>query len=126
MNFTNSQKSLLYAQVVDCKTGVSIQTLCLGEALLFRKPQAAVDRSQALHVLYLATPEFYVHARIDVNGKFLGRDLHKRGAGGDPRLMSFADGSVQVAGSIRYDAQAEAAARAKIRKISERPPYTYN
>ena len=77
-------------------------------------------------MLYLATPEFYVHARIDVNGKFLGRDLHKRGAGGDPRLMSFADGSVQVAGSIRYDAQAEAAARAKIRKISERPPYTYN
>jgi hypothetical protein len=126
MNFTNSQKSLLYAQVVDCKTGVSIQTLSLGEALLFRKPQAAVDRSQSLHVLYLATPEFYVHARMDVNGKFLGRDLHKRGAGGDPRLMSFADGSVQVAGSIPYDAQAEAAARAKIRKISERPPYTYN
>lgn len=125
MNFTNSQKSSLYAQVVDCKTGVSIQTLCLGEALLFRKPQAAVDRSQALHVLYLATPEFYVHARMDVNGKFLGRELHKRGAGGDPKLVSFADGSVLVAGSIPYDAQAEAAIRSKIRKISERPTYTY-
>ena len=126
MNFTNAKKSLLYAQVVDCKTGISIQTLNLGEALLFRKPQAAVDRSQALHVLYLAAPEFYVHARMDVNGRFLGRDLHKRGAGGDPRLMTFADGAVQVAGSVPYDAQAEAAERGKIRKISERPTYTYN
>jgi hypothetical protein len=126
MNFTNSQKSLLYAQVVDCKTGVSVQTLCLGEALLFRKPQAAVDRSQTLNVLYLATPDFYVHARIDVNGRFLGRDLHKRGDSGDPRLMTFADGSVKVAGSVLYDQRAEAEARGKIRKISERPAYTYN
>lgn len=126
MNFTNERKSLLYTQVVDGKTGVSLQTLCLGEALLFRKPQAAVDRTQTLNVLYLATPEFYIHARVDVNGRFLGRELHKRGANGDPRLVTFADGSVKVAGSIPYDARAEAAARGKIRKISERPPYTYN
>jgi len=126
MNFTNERKSLIYAQVVDGKTGVSLQTLCLGEALLFRKPQAAVDRNQTLNVLYLATPEFYIHARIDVNGQFLGRELHKRGANGDPRLLTFADGSVKVAGSIPYDARAEAEARGKIRKISERPPYTYN
>jgi hypothetical protein len=126
INFTNNSKSMLYTQVIDSKTGVSLQTLCLGEALLFRKPQAAVDRSQNLNVLYLATPEFYVHARIDINGRFLGRELHKRGASGDPRLMTFADGSVKVAGSVLYDEKAEAEARGKIRKISERPPYTYN
>lgn len=126
INFTNASKSMLYVQVVDAKTGISLQTINLGQALLFRKPQAAVDRSQNLNVLYLATPEFYVHARIDVNGRFLGRELHKRGGSGDPRLMTFADGSVKVAGSILYDEKAEAEARAKIRKISERPPYTYN
>ena len=126
INFTSSQRSMLYTQVVDSKTGVSLQTLNLGQALLFRKPQAAVDRSQVLNVLYLATPEFYVHARVDVNGRFLGRELHTRGGGGDPRLVTFADGSVKVAGSILYDAKAEAEAQAKIRKISERPAYTYN
>jgi hypothetical protein len=126
MNFNNNSKSLLYAQVVNDKTGTSLQTLCLGEALLFRKPQAAVDRGQILHVLYLATPEFYVHARIDINGRFLGRELHTRGASGDPRLMTFADGSVKIAGSVMYDPQAAAKAQSKIRKISERPPYTYN
>lgn len=126
INFTNASKSMLYTQVMDTKTGISLQTLCLGEALLFRKPQAAVDGSQILNVLYLATPEFYVHARIDSNGQFLGRSLHKRGASGDPRLMTFADGSVHVAGSILYDEKAEAEARGKIRNISERPTYTYN
>lgn len=126
INFTNASKSMLYTQVIDAKTGISLQTICLGQALLFRKPQAAVDRTQTLNVLYLATPEFYVHARIDVNGQFLGRELHKRAGSGDPRLMTFADGSVKVAGSILYDEKAEAEARAKIRKISERPPYTYN
>jgi hypothetical protein len=126
MNFNSNAKSLLYAQVVDDKTGTSLQTICLGEALLFRKPQAAVDRSQVLHVLYLTTPEFYVLARIDVNGRFLGRELHTRGNGGDPRLVTFADGSVKIAGSVFYDPQAAAKAQAKIRKISERPAYTYN
>ena len=126
INFTSSSRTKLYAQLIDGKTGTSIQTLCLGEALLFRKPQASVDRAQVLHVLYLATPEFYVHARMDVDGKFLGRDLHKRGANGDPRLMTFGDGSVKVAGSVLYDAAAAAQAQAKIRKISERPPYVYN
>lgn len=126
INFTSSSKSMLYTQVIDSKTGLSLQTLNLGQALLFRKPQAAVDRTQTLNVLYLATPEFYVHARIDVNGRFLGRELHKRGASGDPRLVTFADGSVKVAGSILYDAKAEAEAQAKIRKISDRPAYTYN
>lgn len=126
INFTNSKKTQLYAQLIDSKTGTSLQTLNLGEALLFRKPQAAVDSKQTLNVLYLATPEFYVHARIDVSGRFLGRELHQRGAGGDPRLMTFADGSVKVAGSILYDPQAAAKAQGKIRKISERPPYAYN
>jgi hypothetical protein len=126
MNFTSSSKSMIYVQVLDSKTGVAMQTVNLGAALLFRKPQAAVDRAQTLNILYLATPEFYVHARIDVNGKFLGRELHKRGADGDPRLVTFADGSVKVAGSIPYDIEAEAQAQRKIRKISERPAYTYN
>ena len=126
INFTSASKSMIYTQVVDSKTGLSLQTLNLGQALLFRKPQAAVDRAQTLNVLYLATPEFYIHARVDVQGRFLGRELHKRGADGDPRLVTFADGSVKVAGSIPYDVKAEAVARGKIRKASERPAYTYN
>jgi hypothetical protein len=40
--------------------------------------------------------------------------------------MTFADGSVKVAGSVLYDAKAAAAESSRIRKISERPPYTYN
>jgi hypothetical protein len=125
-NFTNPRKSQLYTQVIDCKTGISIKTQPLGEALLFRKPQAAVDKMQNLHVLYLANPQFYVLARVDINGNLINRELFIRGDGGDPRLMSFGDGSVKVAGGILYDAKAAAAQKAKTRKMSDRPTYTFS
>lgn len=124
-NFTNSSKTQLYAQIIDDRTATPIQTLCFGEALLFRKPQAAVDRQQNLHVLYLANPQFYVHTQININGQLLNRELHQRGAGGDPQLMTFADGSVKVMNSILFDAKAAEAARRKIRKLTDRPSYTY-
>ncbi len=124
-NFTNSSKTQLYAQIVDGRSDTPIQTLCFGEALLFRKPQAAVDRQQTLHVLYLANPQFYVHAQINLNGQLLNRELHQRGAGGDPQLMTYADGNVKVINSVQYDAKAAEEARRKIRKLTDRPPYTY-
>ena len=44
---------------------------------------------------------------------------------GDPLLMTAPDGSVSVANSILYDPKAAAAARAKFRKLSERPSITF-
>jgi hypothetical protein len=125
-NFTNPRRSQLYIQVIDCKSGVSIKTQPLGEALLFRKPQAAVDKMQNLYVLYLANPQFYVLARVDINGNLINRELFSRGSGGDPRLISFGDGSVKVAGGIPYNAKAVATQKAKTRKMSDRPAYTFS
>jgi hypothetical protein len=126
MNLTSNKETMIYVQVIDSKTGNPMQTLNLGKALLFRKPQAAIDKEQNMHVLYLATPEFFLYARMDRNGRFLGRDLYTPGAGGDPRLMTFADGSVKVASGIKYDADAAAKQKSNMRKLSDRPRYTYN
>jgi hypothetical protein len=126
MNFTSNKQTMIYVQVIDSKTGNSLQTLNLGKALLFRKPQAAIDKQQIMHVLYLATPEFFLYARIDNKGRYLGRDLYTPGAGGDPSLMTFADGSVKVASGIKFDADAALKQKSKIRKLSDRPRYTYN
>jgi hypothetical protein len=126
MNFTSNKQTMIYVQVMDGKTGTALQTLNLGKALLFRKPQAAIDKQQNMHVLYLANPEFFLYARIDNKGRFLGRDLYTPGAGGDPRLMTFADGSVKVASGIKFDADAALQQKSKIRKLSDRPRYTYN
>jgi hypothetical protein len=125
LNFSGDRKSQLYAQVLDGRTGLPIRTFSLGEALLLRKPSVTVDKKQRMHVLFLATPSAWLHCQIDTDGKLVERTIHQCGPQGDPVLMTAPDGSVSVANSILYDPKAEAAARAKFRKLSERPAITY-
>lgn len=125
LNFAGDNKSQLYAQVQDSRTGEPVRTFVLGEVLTMRKPIATVDRSQRMHVLFLTTPSMWVHSVVDVDGRLVSRKIHQRAAQGDPQLLTFGDGSVRVANSIPYDAKANAEERAKIRKASERPVGTY-
>lgn len=125
LNFVGDSKSQIYAQIVDGGTGQLVRTFLLGDVLMLRKPLVTVDRQQAMHVLFLATPTMWVHCVIDTDGKLKDRQIHERGPQGDPQLLTFGDGSVRIANSIPYDLKAAAAARAKIRKASERPPVIY-
>jgi hypothetical protein len=79
-----------------------------------------------MHVLYLITPTFWGHARIDPTGKFLGRDLYKPSNAGDPVLAKSTSGKVIAVGGIFYDPKAEAARRAQERKASDRPDFIYD
>lgn len=125
LNFSGDQKSQLYAQVMDGRTGLPIRTFSLGEALLLRKPSVTVDKKQRMHVLFLASPTAWIHAQVDTDGNLVNRAIHQRGPQGDPLLITAPDGTVSVANSIPYDPTAAAAARAKFRKLSERPSITY-
>lgn len=125
INFAGDTKNQIYAQVTDERTGQNIRTFLLGDVLMLRKPLATVDKQQRMHVLFLATPTMWVHCEIDTDGKLCSREIHQRGAEGDPMLLTFGDGSVRVANSIPYDAKAAADAKAKIRKASDRPAGTY-
>ena len=125
LNFAGDQKDELYAQIVDDRTGQFVRTFLLGDVLMLRKPMATVDRQQRMHVMFLATPTMWVHCEIDTDGKLVNREIHQRGATGDPMLLTFGDGSVRVSNSIPYDAKAAAEAQSKIRKASDRPAITY-
>jgi hypothetical protein len=125
LNFSGDSKSQIYAQIVDGRTGLFVRTFLLGDVLMIRKPLATVDRKQRMHVLFLATPTMWVHCVIDTDGKLQDRKIHQRGTQGDPQLLTFADGSVQVANSVPYDPKAAAEQRAKIRKASDRPAILY-
>jgi len=125
LNFSGENKTQIYAQIMDCRTGQMVRTFLLGDALLLRKPMVTVDRVQRLHVMFLATPSMWVHCQIDADGKLTDRQLHQRGPVGDPQLMTFGDGSVSVANSVPYDPKAAAEAKAKVRKASDRPTATY-
>ncbi len=125
LNFSGEQKAQLYAQVVDGRTGQSVWTFVLGEVLMLRKPLATVDGKQRMHVLFLVTPTMWVHCQVDTDGKLVERQIHQRGPDGDPQLLTFGDGTVQVSNSIPYDQKAAAEAKAKVRKASDRPQATY-
>ena len=125
LNFSGDEKAQIYAQVIDNRTGQNVRTFLLGDVLMLRKPLVTVDRQQRMHVMFLATPTMWVHCQIDTDGKLVERQIHQRGSQGDPQLITFADGAVRVANSIPYDPKAAAAARAAIRKTSERPTVTY-
>jgi hypothetical protein len=125
LNFSGDEKSQIYAQVIDGRTGQNVRTFLMGDVLMLRRPLATVDRQQRMHVMFLATPTMWVHYQVDTDGKVVDRQIHQRGAHGDPQLITFADGTVRVGNSIPYDPKAAAAAKSKIRKASDRPPVTY-
>ncbi|WP_338684301.1 hypothetical protein [Haloferula helveola] len=124
VQFTAGRKNQLYAQVADAKTGRILRTHHLGEVLMLKKPTVAVDSSLNMHILYLITPTFWGHARISPDGSFIGRDLYKPGAT-DPGLARLEDGTIKAVGGVPYDPKAEAEAREKNRKASDRPDFIY-
>lgn len=125
LNFNGEQKSELYAQVVDNTTGKALRTFLLGDTLSIRKPSVTIDRSQRMHVLFLATPTMYLHCQVDADGRLVKRDIHQRGPQGDPLLFTSAKGEVAVVNSIPYDPKAIEAQRKQTRKASDRPAFIY-
>lgn len=125
LNFSGDSKTQIYAQIRDETSGQLVRTFMLGEILLIRKPLATVDRQQRMHVMFLSTPSMWVHCVIDTDGRLVTRDIHQRGAQGDPFLLTSQDGNVQVANSIPYDAKAAAEQRSKAHKASDRPSAIY-
>jgi hypothetical protein len=125
LNYNNGKKSMLYAQVVDLNTGSPMQTHSLGEYLSFSKPSVTIDNRQLMHVLYLVAPSVWSHARVTSDGMLLGAELYKTTGAGNPMLTTSKDGVVMVANGILYDPRAEAEARSKVRKASDRPTFLF-
>lgn len=121
ITFSNGQKTQLYAQMIDGRTGTSLATFPLGDALMIRKPTVTLDGNQRMHVIFLGTPSMWVHCQVSADGKLVGRDFHQLAAKGDPILMAYGDGSVRVVNSILYDPKVVEAERSRIRKATDRP-----
>lgn len=120
LTFNDGRKTSIYTAVHDRKTKMSLATGRISNALLFKRPQATLDGDNHLHVLFLSTPEIYVHATVDKDGALLASEFYKRGPTGNPSFEPLPDGEIKVRGGILYDPKKEAEKRAKARTISER------
>lgn len=121
LSFNDGKRTSIYAAVHEARTQASITTSRLSEYLSFHKPQATVDNKNRMHVLYLGSPEIYVYAVVNGDGKILKTQYYKRGNVGTPTFISFANGDIKVRGGIPFDPQKERAERNRARRISERP-----
>ncbi|MBB5350379.1 hypothetical protein HNR46_000603 [Haloferula luteola] len=124
IQYNNTGKNQLYAQLADARTGKILRTHYLGDVLMLRKPSVTIDSSLNMHVLFMMSPKFWGHATIAPDGRFLGRELYQP-AGGDPVLAQMTDGSIKTLGGILYDRKAAEEARKATRKASDRPAFLY-
>ena len=126
LTFTGNCAMELFAHVTSTNRGQEIATIPLGKIISFRKPTGTLDAANNMHALYQVKPDLFGHSCITPSGVLKFTTFHKRGASGNPRLMTFADGSVKIAGGVLFDPVAEEEARKKVRNVSERPPFIYN
>ncbi len=125
INFNGSEDTELYVRITNEYTGQVIACAALSKYVTFREPKAALDRQNNLHLLYLITPTLYTHVVVTPTGKIAKRNYHRQGAVGEPRLESFANGEVKVAGTIPHDPRKARQEKEQERKASDRPKLIY-
>ncbi len=121
ITFNDGKSNSIYVAVHEAKTQRPLSTGRVSSVLLFKNPQATLDRKNNLHVLYLTNPEVFVHAIVNKDGQLASTAYFKRGSQGVPILAAQRDGKVLVLGGIPYDPKKEEAERNRARRISERP-----
>ncbi len=120
MNVSNGDRSDLYVQLEDVKRGRMLATYSMGRSLTFRNFKATLDNKNNLHVLFLTTPSLFCHTVVNLSGKTILREYHKK-AGGVPDLVTTASGAVGVINSVVYDPAQERKKKLQIHKLSEIP-----
>jgi hypothetical protein len=110
----------LYVRVEDKDSGMVYSTFSLGQIIAFDQPQAELDQSNQLHILYCAEPRTWGYARVGLNGEVLSHASFSE-TKTRPRLVHSDEGVVKVAGGL-METPVTQAARATAPKLSARPP----
>ena len=126
LSYRGFDKTHLYYRLRDAESGFIRKTYQLGDLIQYRAPQAAVDRSNRMHVLYQAAPRQYIHDQIKSDGKFLKRKVYEDYKGSRPELVQSKDGNVRVTGGINPEVKSSEKREklkdlARIRRLSDRP-----
>jgi hypothetical protein len=97
---TFTKELRLYARVTDVKETDLVRVLPLGTLVSFSKPEALVDNSSQLHVLFQNGPRSFLYSIVTPDGELIIRQTWDY-ANTRPRLQSEDDGRVVVKGGAR-------------------------
>ena len=98
-NYLRSQLRL-YVRVSDQSESQVFKVTTLGQMVSFSDPDAKVDRTSQLHVLWQAGAQVFNYALINANGEVVRQAVYNN-AGSRPRLVVNEQGDVSVAGGTR-------------------------
>ena len=90
----------LYVRVSDQSESQVFKVTTLGQMVSFSDPDAKVDRTSQLHVLWQAGAQVFNYALINANGEVVRQAVYNN-AGSRPRLVVNEQGEVAVAGGTR-------------------------
>jgi len=98
-NYLRSQLRL-YVRVSDQSESQVFKVTTLGQMVSLSDPDAKVDRTSQLHVLWQAGAQVFNYALINANGEVVRQAVYNN-AGSRPRLVVNEQGEVSVAGGTR-------------------------
>jgi hypothetical protein len=121
--FNDIQRSYIYARVIDETSGAIIQTQPLSFVESDRTFQPAIDIEQNLHVLYLGSPQVWIHQVINPDGGIVSQQFRKQ-TRGEVTLVSQKNGRFALAGGMPYDPGEKpktTGPASSVRRLSDRP-----
>ena len=118
LTFPHPKQLMLYARVVDEKTGTFFGTYPLGRYLGGAELRPEFDRENSLHVMHLIGPSQYYLSKIGVNGEWYGQTMWDS-AKGRPFVRKKEDGRMVVVGATRSSAKPPPGP--EVPRLSDRP-----
>ena len=94
------KETRLYARVTEANEADIVRVIALGALPSAGRPEAAVDNSSQMHVLFQAGQKNFTYALITPEGDLIVRQTHEITAT-RPRLRAEADGRIVVSGGAR-------------------------
>jgi hypothetical protein len=109
----------MYLRVTDGTGARNFRVVPIGQMVSFSRPEAQLDKSNNLHVLYANGPRSFSYFSFNPEGEVTARDIYEFAAASRPRLRVNAEGKISVAGGLR-----RVAAGLKQPVLTDEPPAT--
>lgn len=93
----------LYVRISAVEADRIYHCIPFGKWISYCKPLCVTDNINSLHVLYLATPESYVHMSVSTDGQRSKPRFFRRMDGSTPSMVKDAKGQVQVINALEFD-----------------------